>query len=204
MNKLRILVVEDDPVVADDICACLEGLNYEILGPAYDAATATELCATNKFDLALLDIHLNQHGEGILLARKIREIIPVPIIFLTASGDDKTLAQAREVHPEHYLLKPFNGAQLKAALEIVFYNFRHPDAEYETRARIGKFNQSIPEALSEREVEIVVLLLDGLSNAEIGERLFISLHTVKTHVKRIFHKTGAESRTQLISMLHHA
>lgn len=204
MNKLRILVVEDDPVVADDIQACLESLNYGVLGPAYDAENALLLCAQSDFDLALLDIHLNKHGEGIELARKIREQKAVPIIFLTASGDDMTLAKAREIHPEQYLLKPFNAVQLKAALEIVFHNLQHPDADYEVRCRIEKFNKSIPEALSVREADIVILLLEGLSNAEIADRLFISLHTVKTHVKRIFHKTGAESRTQLISMLHHA
>lgn len=204
MSKLRILVVEDDPVVADDIQACLESFSYSVLGPAYNVQAALSMCAENDFDLALLDIHLNKHGEGILLARKIREQKAVPIIFLTASGDDTTLTQAREVHPEQYLLKPFNAGQLKAALEIVFYNSRYPDAAYETRSRIEKFNRRIPEVLSEREVDIVILLLEGLSNAEIAERLFISLHTVKTHIKRIFHKTGAESRTQLISMLHHA
>src|SRR5690554_6886367 len=109
MNKLRILVVEDDPVVADDIQTCLESLNYSVLGPAYDAETALLLCAENDFDLALLDIHLNKHGEGIELARNIKEQKAVPIIFLTASGDDLTLAKAREIHPEQYLLKPFNA-----------------------------------------------------------------------------------------------
>lgn len=202
MSKPRILVVEDDPVVADDICACLENLNYEVVGPAYDAGTAKALCTVETFHLALLDIHLRDHGEGILLAAHIREISPVPVIFLTASADDGTLAKARQVHPAHYLLKPFNAAQLKAALEIVFFNDRNPDTSYIRRTHVERFNKSLPEALSDREVDIVLLLLEGLSNAEVADRLFISLHTVKTHVKHIFHKTGVESRTQLICTLH--
>lgn len=204
MKKLRILVVEDDPVVADDIQSCLEDLNYSVLGPVYDAQSALTTCKENEFDLALLDIHLDAPGEGIQVARKFRELKAVPIIFLTASGDDITLEQAREVHPEQYLLKPLNAMQLKAALEIVFHNLRHRDAEYEEKMRIRKFNKNIPEALSDREIEIVVLLMHGMSNAEIADRLYISLHTVKSHVKHIFQKTGAASRTQLISMLHQA
>lgn len=202
MNTPRILVVEDDPVVADDICACLEMLNYQVIGPAYDARTARGLCADQVVDLALLDIHLGAHGDGIDLAIALRTMRPLPVIFLTGSSDDATLAKAREVHPEQYLLKPFNSQQLKAALEIVFFNSHHPDTAYIHKMQVDRFNKTLPEALSDREVDIVLLLLDGLSNAEVADRLFISLHTVKTHVKRIFHKTGAESRSQLVSWLH--
>ncbi len=201
MSKPRILVVEDDPVVADDICACLAALNYEVVGPAYDAEAARTLCTAQGFDLALLDIHLRAHGEGILLAAHIRKSCPVPVIFLTASGDDATLAKAREVRPEHYLLKPFNAAQLKAALRIVLFNHRCPDIDLTRRKQLERFNRLLPEALSARETDVVLLLLEGLSNAEVADRLCISLHTVKSHVKRIFHKTGLQSRSQLISRL---
>ncbi len=202
MRKMpTILVVEDDPVVADDICSCLTDLRYQVVGPAYNMEAALALCAEHDIDLALLDIHLQKHNDGIVLAQSIRQQKPIPIIFLTASGDNKTLSEAKEIHPEQYLLKPFNAVQLKAALEIVFFNLHNPDADYEMKARIGKFNKVIPDPLSDREVDVVLLLLKGASNADMAEQLFISLHTVKSHIKRIFLKTGAESRTHLISML---
>lgn len=204
MKKICVLVVEDDPVTADDICACLENAGYEVAGPAYDAAEARSHFAEACFDLALLDIHLDTRAEGIALAAELRALRPVPVIFLTASADDATLTKAGEIRPEHYLLKPFNAAQLKAALSIVLFKHRSPDPSYELRKQTEKLNRTLPEALSGREAELVYLIAEGLSNAEIAERLHISLHTVKTHVKHIFHKTGAESRTQLIRIIHGA
>jgi DNA-binding NarL/FixJ family response regulator len=204
LKQLKILMVEDDPVVAEDICCHLRELGHQVLGPMYTFNEAMDQCGTAHFDLAILDIHLERHGQGITLALHIKSCIAVPVIFLTASSDERTLEEAKAAHPEHYLLKPFNSEQLKAALAIVMHNFRHPDSQQQQRSKLARFNKSLPEPLSKREEELLHLLLDGLSNEEMADALFLSLHTVKTHMKHIFHKTGAESRTQLISMLHKA
>ncbi len=201
MKRMRILVVEDDPVVADDICAYLHGAGHKVLGPAYHLAEAKELAELHAFDIALLDIHLERHGEGIQLAQFIRGFSPAPIIFLTASADQFTLDAAKQVHPEHYLLKPFNSAQIKAALDIVMHNFISPNIEQQNLQRVLKFNEKLHEPFSKREIDLVLLLLEGCSNEEIAQKLFLSLHTVKSHFKRIFQKTNVESRTQLMSVL---
>lgn len=204
LKPFKILVVEDDPIVADDICANLQQLGYEVLGPIYNFEEALVQCDEEHFDLALLDIHLDAHGQGIALALHIKSRSAVPVIFLTASSDGRTLEEAMVAHPEHYLLKPFNSAQLKAALAIVMHNHHHPDTQQQHLSRLARFNEALPEPLSKREMELMLLLPDGLSNEEIAEKLFVSLHTVKTHMKRMFHKTGAESRAKLVNMLHKA
>ena len=203
MEHLKILVVEDDAIVAEDIASCLIDLGYTPIGPAFDIESAKDLALENTFHLALLDIHLDDREDGIHLAKWIKEKFPVPIIFLTAFSDSITLSKVKEIHPEHYLVKPFNDAQLKAAIEITVNNFYHPNPSQEKLTKIFKLNQKLNEPLTEREMEVLSLLDEGLSNQQIAEKLFVSENTVKTHLKNIFLKTASSSRTDLIKKLHH-
>jgi two-component system, response regulator PdtaR len=202
MEQIKILVVEDDAIVAEDIANCLAELGHLPIGPAYDIETAKELANENPFQLALLDIHLEGREDGIILAAWIKEKFHLPIIFLTASSDSLTLSKVKEVHPEHYLVKPFNQAQLKAAIEITANNFYNPDPFQEKHAKIFKLNQKLNDPLTEREKDVLLMVDEGFSNQQISEKLFISENTVKTHLKNIFVKTASSSRTDLIYKLH--
>lgn len=203
MEQLNILVVEDDAIVAEDIANCLIDLGHMPVGPAYDIEVAKDLALENTFQLALLDIHLEGREDGIVLASWIKEKFHLPIIFLTASSDSFTLSKVKEIHPEHYLVKPFNQAQLKAAIEITANNFYNPNPIQEKHTKIFKLNQKLSDPLTEREIEVLFLLDEGYSNQQISEKLFISENTVKTHLKNIFVKTASSSRTDLINKLHH-
>ena len=125
-DRLRVLVVEDEPLFAEQIEAALDDLAYHILGPAPDAAAALALvrAASPPPDVALLDIHLRGGGpDGIELARQLLAQRPLPLIFLTSLADEASFARAREVGPAAYLVKPVEAASLQRAIELAVANF---------------------------------------------------------------------------------
>ncbi len=201
MKSLRILVVEDNAVVAADIAACLEELGHCPVGPSYQLQQAKELVRGNELHLALLDIHLQQPMDGIELAEWMLEHKPVPVIFLSAYSDDITLSRAREVHPAHFLIKPFDKEQLKIAIEIAKTNYYFPDSMQRISRQLYKFTRQLNQPLSKSELSVLKLLTEGYSNRKIAEKLFVSEHTVKSHLKKIFLKTEVKSRTDLLSKL---
>lgn len=198
MKPLRILVVEDNPIIAEDICDCLKESNHVIVGPCFNLTSAKNLIAASDIEMALLDIHLEQKDDGIKLAAWLKERIPVPVIFLTAFSDETTLLQVKKTHPAHYLVKPFTSPQLKAAIEITAANFYEPNMQQSIHTKIMKLNQSIPDSFTLRETEIIALLCQGLTNREMATELFISENTLKTHLKNIFIKANVNHRSALI------
>ncbi len=123
MNKVKILVVEDELIIADNICDALEDLGYEALEPAINYTEAIATIEEEKPDIAILDIQLSGKKTGIDIARKIRESYNFPFIFLTSNSDEFTLNQAKEVMPPAYLVKPFSKDELYTSIEIALHNF---------------------------------------------------------------------------------
>lgn len=123
MGKIKILVVEDELIIADNICDILEALGYEVLEPAVSYTEALERLETEQPDLALLDIQLAGRRDGIDLAWKIRDHYDIPFIFLTSNADAGTIERAKKVSPPAYLLKPFNKNDLYTSIEIALYNY---------------------------------------------------------------------------------
>ena len=201
MDRLKVLIVEDDAIVAEDLFYYLEELGHQPLGPAYSSEDAKDLAQENQPHIAMLDIHLSDTDSGIDLGAWFRENMPIPIIFLTAYADENTLAQAKKVHPEHYLLKPFNKLQLKVAVEIAGNNYYNPNTEQRKIQKLYKFSNQLTEPLSNREIDVLQLLEEGYPNRQIAAALFVSEHTVKSHLKNIFSKTDSQSRADLISKL---
>lgn len=201
MEGLRILIVEDDAIIADDIKNCLTELGHSAIGPAHKLESARKLLENTRPQLALLDIHLENHMDGISLAEWMLIHRPVPVIFLTAFSDEITLSRAKAVHPAYYLIKPFDRLQLKIAIEIAGSNYYETDNSQLLSRRLYKLNRQLSCPLSSRELEVVKYLAEGMSNIEIAGRLFVSEHTVKSHLKNIFLKTESRSRTDLISRI---
>ena len=123
MNKLKILVVEDEMIIADNICDALDDLGYESLEPAISYTEAIIRIEEEKPDFAILDIQLSGRKTGIDIAKKIRESFNFPFIFLTSNADSLTLDLAKEVLPPAYLIKPFSKEELYTSIEIVMSNF---------------------------------------------------------------------------------
>lgn len=123
MSKVKILVVEDEILIADDICQTLEDLGYEVMEPVSNYTEALEALENELPDLAMLDIQLDGQKDGIDLAWKIKEDFDIPFIFLTSNADAETIARAKKVAPPAYLIKPFNRYDLFASIEIALNNY---------------------------------------------------------------------------------
>ncbi|MBU6402846.1 MAG: response regulator [Verrucomicrobia bacterium] len=124
VQKPKILVVEDELVVALDIQTRLLRMGYEIVGRCSTGEDAVPLAINTKPDLVLMDILLAGKLNGIAAARQIRSKIDLPVVFLTAYSDDATLRLARLAEPVAYLVKPFDERTLKATIEITLYRHR--------------------------------------------------------------------------------
>ena len=123
MSKVKILVVEDELIIAEDIRMMLEDLGYEVIGTVPDYSEAIELLDKNLPDVVLIDILLAGEKDGITLAETIREEYNLPFIFITSHSDTATVERAKSVHPDGYLVKPFEKKDLYTSIEIAFSNF---------------------------------------------------------------------------------
>ncbi len=130
MTKKRILIVEDEGIVAKNMEKILSGLGYGIAGIAYAGPEAVQRAKEAKPDLVLMDIVLRGEMDGIEAAEQIRKISEIPIIYLTAYADGEILKRAGITEPYGYILKPFRERELHAAIEIAFYK-HHTDRERE-------------------------------------------------------------------------
>ncbi|MCU0574750.1 MAG: PAS domain S-box protein [Syntrophobacteraceae bacterium] len=137
MDPCRILVVEDEAVVAMDIEERLRRLGYEVAGHAVSGEEAISLAASRLPDLVLMDIRLRGAMDGIAAADEMRRRFSLPIVFLTAFSEDETLDRAKRIEPSGFILKPFKDSELKSAIEIAVYKHR---AEAQLRRMTRLFN----------------------------------------------------------------
>lgn len=155
MGKIKVLVVEDEMIIADNICAILEELGYEVLEPVISYTEALEVLEVEKPDFALLDIQLAGRRDGIDLAWKIKDEYPIPFIFLTSNADPATVERAKKVGPPAYLLKPFDKNDLFTSIEIALYNY--------SQNQVGKPGEESPaQQLETEEEEENIILNDAL------------------------------------------
>ena len=121
MSKGRILVVEDEAVVAADLQQRLTALGYEVTGTAASGREALRLAEAQPPDLALMDIKLEGELDGIQAASRLAELFRVPVVYLTAFSDRAFLERAKITEPYGYLLKPFSERELGVWVEIAIY-----------------------------------------------------------------------------------
>ncbi len=120
MDKIKILIVEDEWITSEEIKEILKKNQFHVVGQAEDAASALDLVANETPDIALLDINIKGELDGIELAKKLRSQHDLAIIFLTAYDDNRFLDRAKEVDPEAYIVKPFQEKNLVVALKMAF------------------------------------------------------------------------------------
>ncbi len=193
MSKSRILIVEDDPIVAADIeSLLLENKDYLISGVAHDAMSALDMLANRMVNLVLLDINLGTGASGIDIAKIINENYEIPFIFLTAFSDEHTLSAASDLGPSGYLVKPFNDRGLLATIAVAIRNAQNkPQKE--------SITSTFP-ALTGQEIKILEFVLSGFSNKKISEHINISVNTVKFHLKNIYIKCQVNSKQELLAI----
>lgn len=122
VNMVKILIVEDELIIAEDVKNMLTYMEYEVVDVAMDYDEAITILESQKPDLILLDVNLNSHKDGIDLAELINEKYKIPFIFTTSYSDSFTLNRAKNTHPINYLVKPFKKEQLFSTIEMALYS----------------------------------------------------------------------------------
>lgn len=122
MKNIRVLIVEDEWIVSEEISELLSQSGFEVVGQAEDGETALKILSESGADVALLDINIKGPMDGIQLAHKIIEVHSCALIFLTAFDDEHFISRAKEVKPASYIVKPFQARNLEMAIEMGFNN----------------------------------------------------------------------------------
>jgi CheY-like chemotaxis protein len=142
MEKAKILVVEDEAIVAMDIAGTLRKLGHEVTGTVPSGSQAIAAVQQQRPDVILMDIGLKGGMDGIQTAEQIRLHNRIPVIFLTAFVDEKTLDRAKETVPSGYLTKPFEENDLRIAIEVGLYRAKQ---EAEREALIKQLQSALAE-----------------------------------------------------------
>jgi len=122
-QKIKILVVEDEIMIAEDITSRLTDMGYQVAATFDNVDDAVTFLTQNPIDILLLDISLKGNKTGLDLAGMVNEQFHIPFIFLTSLANAQVVEQAKQVNPAAYLLKPFNDRQISIAIEMALFNF---------------------------------------------------------------------------------
>jgi DNA-binding NarL/FixJ family response regulator len=196
---IRVLVADDQRVVREGLVLLL-GLidDLEVVGAAADGAEAVELAVHNEADVVLMDLRM-PNTDGVAATRQLAAERPqAKVLILTTYADDASVFPALQAGARGYLTKDTGADALAAAIRAVHAGGVHLDPAVQARLLTAAAGTPPPDELTPREAEVLALIAEGLSNAEIAERLVVSLATVKTHVNRIFAKTGVRDRAQAV------
>jgi len=212
--SIRVLIADDQPVVRDGL-AMLLGLidDVEVVGTAADGIAAVELACSERPDVVLMDLRMPRL-EGAEATRQILASQPeTRVLILTTYADDESLFPALRAGAQGYLTKDASAEEIEQAIRALMAGRTHLDPAVQQRlvsAVLGQTPSATPgepaaasgseppDELTPREVEVLKLIAAGLSNGEIADELVLSHATVKTHVNRIFYKTGARDRAQAV------
>jgi len=150
----KILVAEDEVATATQLEEQLVSLGYEVVGKAYSGESTIKMARDFRPDLILMDIVMPGKIDGITAAETIKAELDIPVIFLTASADDKSVERAKKVEPRGYILKPFQENEIKAAVEVALYRKdwerRLREAEEQLKSKITEHKRAEEELNKEK------------------------------------------------------
>jgi NarL family two-component system response regulator LiaR len=202
-SPIRVLLVDDHAMLRKGLRFFLAGFDdLELVGEAASAKEAIRLCAELEPDVVLMDM-IMPDMDGAAATQIIREQTPGPkVIALTSFQEEDLIERALEAGAISYLLKNVSAQALAEAIRQAHagHSTLAPEA---TEVLIKATRQRTSQhkyGLTEREQEVLSLLVEGLSNAEIADRLVVSVATVKFHVRGILSKLGVSSRTEAVAL----
>ena len=194
---IRILVVDDHPMVRDGIAALLSPQSdLEMVGEAEDGAGAIERFVALRPDVTLMDVQMPGTG-GIAAIEAIRRLSPsAAILVLTTYPGDVQAVSAMRAGASGYLLKNCIRKELLAAIRAVAKGRRaiSPDVVHALAVN------ALDHSLTERECEVLSLVAEGMSNKEVATELDLSSDTVKAHLRSIYGKLGVNDRTHAVTV----
>jgi len=201
---MRVLVADDHSLFRDGIISLLEAAGFDVVGQAGDGQAAVEAALRLRPDLVLLDITMPQLS-GLEALRLIKRELPeTQVVMLTVSDDDADLFEAVESGALGYLLKNLSADQFFEMLDGLQRGEAAMTRQTTTRLMKGLadlFPQRAEPAqsLTEREIELLRLVAEGMSNKAIAQTLSISENTVKYHMRSILQKLGVQNRTEAVT-----
>ena len=194
---IRVLLVDDHPVVRSGLAALLGGEpGIEVVGAAASGEEALELAADLVPDVVLCDLRLGPGIDGVAVTSALRER-GIAVLILTTYDNDSDIARAVLAGAAGYLLKDAEPQHILTGIADAAAGRLVLSREMEGRV-VERMTQGVP-TLSARELDVLRLVAEGVTNRGIAKRLFISEGTVKTHMVHAFAKLGAESRTAAVA-----
>lgn len=199
---MRILVVDDHPLFLDGIVSLLEASGHVVVGQVGGGNEAVAAALHLEPDVVLMDIAMPQF-DGMDALRRIKAEAPqIKVVMLTASEDDASLITAIRSGAQGYLLKSLSAEEVLASLDRLTRGelaISNQDVNRMVEGLIGLVNQPTDhpnDILTNREIELLQLVADGLSNKRIAQHLSVSENTVKYHIRQILLKLDAQNRTE--------
>ena len=203
---IRVLIADDEPLMRAGIKAILGTADdIELVAEAGDGREAVQIVRERRVDVAVLDIRMPRM-DGLATARELRVVAPsVRVVMLTTFGEDDNIVRALSDGAAGFLLKDSAPEELLRAVRAVHNGEAYLSPMVTSRvvgmvATSGQPKrqeaQKAVEGLTDREVEVLALLGQGMSNADVGAKLHMSEATVKTYVSRLLAKLGLTNRVQ--------
>lgn len=205
MGIFRILICDDQALIRESLAIILEKqADMEIVGEAANGKEAVEMAETVKPDLILMDMRMPVM-EGTEATKIIHERYPdVKIVALTTFEEDELIVESLSNGAVGYLLKDITTSDLVKAIQLIREGTSIIPVSFTQKfAGMNGKKKNVPKrsfGLTERELEVLRCLFDGMSNREMAEKLFISETTVKNHLTNIFSKLNVRNRTQAVSL----
>jgi len=212
---VRVLVADDQRIIREGLATIVGSLpDVEVVGLAADGEEAVALVAEHRPDVVLMDLRMPRLHGAEATARIRRQYPETQVVVLTTYADDDSIIAALTAGATGYLTKDASRHDIRRALEAAAAGQGVLDpavqaALLQAAARPGGRTETptrradpLPDGLTDREAEVLVLIAGGLSNHEIAETLCVAEATVKTHVNRIFAKTRSRDRTQAAAYAH--
>ncbi len=201
-GQIRVLVVDDHDMVRSGLATFLMATDdLELVGEAADGAEAVRLCDELHPDVVLMDLQMPVM-DGTAATHLIRSKYPeTQVIALTSFGEEKMVRSALQAGAVAYLLKNVSADDLAQAIRAACMgqSTLSPEAAQSLVRSTAHASAAAPE-LTPREQEVLSLMVEGLSNPQIAERLVVSRSTIKYHVSNILSKLGAMSRAEAIAV----
>ena len=201
MSKLKVLVVEDEGIVAEDIRTKLEGQGYTVAAVAVSGEEALRAAEEIRPDVVLMDIQMPGKMDGIDAAERIRDCCGVPVIYLTAYADDETVRRAKVTEPYGYILKPFQTRELHSVIQMAVYKHGMEKQLEETRQRLAAIVRSMGDALIAADTDGRVILMNPVAEALTGWK---EKEAVGKNIGEVFRIVDAKTRAAADCPAHRA